>query len=131
MQKLSSVFCLLLSACFTVVAAAQVDRSQLVSGINDREPIDNLGTNVEALSGELKKVYFFTQISDMENQQVTHRWLYQGEEKAAVTLNIGSNNWRTYSSKNIPSNWAGQWQVQVWQSDLLLISHDFVVTFSR
>jgi hypothetical protein len=42
-------------------------------------------------------------------------------------LNIGSDNWRTYSSKMIPSYWSGAWQVQVWQEDKLLLSSDFTV----
>jgi hypothetical protein len=110
------------------LSVAQVQRSQLTSNINEREPVDALTETIKLAPGEVRKVFFFTHISDLANQQITHRWLYQGDEKAAVNLNIGSDSWRTYSSKMIPSYWAGEWQVQVWYGDLQLITHNFMVT---
>jgi hypothetical protein len=108
---------------------AQVERSQLTSSIENREPTDNLEGLVQGQNDKMKRVYFFIQISGLANQQIIHRWLYQGEEKAAVTLNIGGDSWRTYSSKSLPSYWQGKWQVQVWQGDLMLISHHFEVNY--
>ena len=112
---------------FSSESWANVVRSQLAQTIEQREPIGDYATNITLKAGELKKVFFFTQITDLANQQVTHRWFYEGQEKAAVTLNIGSENWRTYSSKMIPSYWSGAWQVQVWHADQQLLSYDFTV----
>jgi hypothetical protein len=84
---------------------------------------------VQGQTDEMKRVYFFTQVTGLENQQIIHRWLYEGEEKAAVTLNIGGDSWRTYSSKSLPRYWQGKWQVQVWQGDLMLITHHFEVNY--
>ncbi|NCP66107.1 MAG: DUF2914 domain-containing protein [Paraglaciecola sp.] len=126
---LCSIFLgLLLTPLLTI---AQVQRSQLTSNINEREPVDTLTEDITLAPGEVRKVFFFTHISDLANQQITHRWLYQGDEKAAVNLHIGSDNWRTYSSKMIPSYWAGEWQVQVWYGDLQLITHNFTVTVEQ
>jgi hypothetical protein len=43
----------------------------------------------------MKRIYFFTQITGLGNKQIIHRWLYAGEEKAAVTLNIGGDSSHT------------------------------------
>jgi hypothetical protein len=110
-------------------SSAQVERSQLTSNIENREPTDNLGGFVQGQDSKMKRIYFFTQITGLGNKQIVHRWLYAGEEKAQVTLNIGGDSWRTYSSKRIPKYWQGKWQVQVWQSDVMLMSHHFEVSY--
>ncbi|WP_340680394.1 DUF2914 domain-containing protein [Paraglaciecola sp.] len=127
MFKSALLIATLMSLGFSSYSAAQVERSQLTETIEQQEPVSDLGNTVTVRAGELKKVFFFTQISHLANQQITHRWIYQGSEKAAVTLNIGSENWRTYSSKILPSYWPGEWQVQVWYGDLQLLRHDFTV----
>lgn len=131
MKKLAFLFCILISSVVSNLALAQVERSQLTSGIEDHEPIDDLGNIVIGQPGSMAKVYFFTQIIDMTGKQITHRWIYQNDEKATVSLNVGADSWRTYSSKNIPDYWQGKWQVQVWLGDLQLTSHDFVVSFAE
>lgn len=128
MKKIIVLGLLLNILLFSSNSMAKVVRHQLAQSIEQREPIGDYAANVTVKAGELKKVFFFTQITDLANTQITHRWFYQGQEKAVVTLNIGSDNWRTYSSKMIPSYWSGTWQVQVWQEDKLLLSSEFTVT---
>ena len=117
-------FCVLFTA-FSALSLAQVERSVLTSSIENREPIDDLGNRVVPDGSDVQTVFFFTHLMDMQDTQVVHRWIYQGEEKATVTLNIGSNNWRTYSSKKLLPHWQGTWQVQVWRDDLMLTDHEF------
>ena len=109
---------------------SQVERSQLTSNIDNREPMDNLEGAVQGQYGQIKQVYFFTETIGLGDQQIIHKWLYDGDEKASVTLNIGGDSWRTYSSKRVPSEWQGKWQVQVWHGDLMLISHHFKVSYT-
>ena len=130
MKKFIQLLIVLSLGVFSQLTTAQVERSQLTSNIIDREPTDNIEGLVQGQNGTIKRVYFFTQISGLASQQIIHRWLYEGEEKAAVTLNIGGDNWRTYSSKSLPSDWQGKWQVQVWKDELMLISHHFEVSYS-
>jgi len=129
MKKFSHLLIFLSMGIFSQFVTAQVERSQLTSSIENREPTDNLEGLVQGQNDEIKRVYFFTQITGLAKQQIIHRWLYEGEEKAAVTLNLGSDNWRTYSSKRVPNYWQGKWQVQVWQGDIMLISHNFEVSY--
>lgn len=129
MKKFAYLLIILFLSVFSHLVTAQVERSQLTSSIENREPTDDLEGVVIGQNDQMMRVYFFTQLVGLANQQIIHRWLYQGEEKAAVTLNIGSNNWRTYSSKSLPRYWQGKWQVQVWQGDLMLITHHFEVSY--
>jgi hypothetical protein len=129
MNKFTHLLIILSLGMFSQFVMGQVERSQLTSSIENREPSDNLEGVVQGQNNEMQRVYFFTQITGLKHKQIIHRWLYAGEEKAAVTLNIGGNSWRTYSSKRLPRYWQGKWQVQVWQGDLMLISHHFEVSY--
>jgi hypothetical protein len=131
MKKFSFLLIVLSLGVLSQFVTAQVERSQLTSSIENKEPTDNLEGLVPVQKDEMKRIYFFTQITGLADQQIIHRWLYKGEEKAAVTLNIGGDSWRTYSSKSVPSDWQGKWQVQVWKGDLMLISHHFEVTYQE
>lgn len=86
-----------------------VKRAIITSAIENREPVDEL-TNV---SSDIGKVYFFTEVINKANTHVTHRWLLNGRLEAEVVLKIGSDRWRTYSSKTlVPAIHSGSWQVE-------------------
>lgn len=86
-----------------------VARAAITKGIEDREPIDNLAE----VTTDTDKVYYFTELRDMEGQTVTHRWEYNGETMAEVAFDVGGPRWRVYSSKNLMPEWTGQWRVSV------------------
>jgi len=87
-----------------------VKRAVVTSGIENREPIDSLSEIPDGTN----KVYFFTEVLNKADTHVTHRWLRNGVLEAEVVLKIGSNRWRTYSSKNlVPELHSGNWQVEV------------------
>ena len=91
------------------VSSAAVLRAILTTGVEEREPIDQ----VETLTNDNGQIVFFTELGDAEGQTVTHRWEYQGEIIAEVPLDIGSARWRTYSSKMLDPTWLGEWKVSV------------------
>ncbi|WP_168171519.1 DUF2914 domain-containing protein [Lacimicrobium sp. SS2-24] len=107
---------------------ADVLRSQLTSEIQNREPVDDLQDEVVGRTGEITRVWFFTHIENRMNQQIVHKWFHQGTLMAEVTFDIGSNSWRTWSSKDLLPKWQGGWQVQVWAGDQILQTKDFQFT---
>lgn len=86
-----------------------VARAAITSAIEEREPVDNLA-NVTTDTG---KIYYFTELRDMEGQVVTHRWEHNGETMAEVEFDVGGPRWRVYSSKNLMPEWTGEWRVSV------------------
>ena len=119
----TSLFVLFLLSSFNVFAG--VERSQLTSAVESKEPIDDLGAVVTASRSEIITVTFFTQIVDLNDAVIEHVWLLNGEEQARVELNIGSFNWRTYSSKRLNYLLEGDWQVQVVHNQQVLHQYDF------
>lgn len=89
-----------------------VARAIFTTQVENREPVNTL--NNKTVEADTNKVYFFTEIINKANSKIIHRWYLNGRLEAEVMLNIGSDRWRTYSSKNLMKNFhAGNWQVEV------------------
>lgn len=101
----------------TAPAAAPVSgmvaRAIITSDVENHEPVDKL-TN---LTNETNKVYYFTELDNMQGQTVTHRWEYNGKVMAEVPFEIGGPRWRVFSSKNLLPEWTGEWKVSVVAAD--------------
>ncbi|MBK9131326.1 MAG: DUF2914 domain-containing protein [Gammaproteobacteria bacterium] len=103
-----SLFALLLSAALAI--AGEVSRAQFTTAVDAREPADDLS---EAAAANTQKIYFFTELRDLEGQTVTHRWTYNGNTMAEVSFTPGSARWRVWSSKELLPDWTGTWTVAV------------------
>ena len=86
-----------------------VARSAFTTAIADREPVDTL----QAIEAVEQKIYFFTELLDMQGQTATHRWEYNGEVMAEVTFEVKGPRWRVWSSKNLQPEWLGEWKVSI------------------
>ncbi|CAM4282330.1 DUF2914 domain-containing protein [Pseudoalteromonas byunsanensis] len=100
-----------------VALGAQIDsnlvsRAVLTTGIADREPIDVLKEHLEQ-TDFTEKLFFFTEINNMQGQTVQHLWFHQDQLMAEIPLQISSIRFRTYSSKNIMPSQTGPWRVEV------------------
>lgn len=93
-----------------------VKRAIITTAITDREPVDNY--NEQTLPANTGKIFFFTEVLNQAGTNITHRWFLNGKLEAEVKLNIGSNRWRTNSSKNLDVNFhSGSWEVMVVAAD--------------
>lgn len=92
-----------------IMAKGEVARSAFTTGVDNREPIDNINT----LENNQTKIYYFTELRNMQGQTVKHRWEYKGKVMAEVPFQINGSRWRTYSSKKLDPSWSGEWKVSV------------------
>ena len=86
-----------------------VAKACFTSAIVDRNPVDDLSH----LSTEVNKIYFFSEIQNMEGNVITHRWIFNGNTMAEKSFEINGPRWRINSSKNLIPEWTGEWKVQV------------------
>lgn len=89
--------------------AKNVPRALFTTEISEREPTNDIDT----LRTDVSKVFFFTEVLDMTNKIVIHRWLYGDKVMAEVSFTIGGPRWRIHSSKNLEPSWTGPWKVEV------------------
>jgi len=79
----------------------------------DRETRGLEGSAVE-FAADTPQVFCLTRIRGLAAPaQVTHAWYHEGRTMARVDLNVGSGDWRTWSSKKLLPSWTGHWEVKV------------------
>ena len=103
---LALVFLVPLSA---MSAEAEVSRAQFTTAVLDREPTDDLSS----LATDVSRVFFFTELRNLDGKTVTHRWSLNGTVMAEVSFKVRASRWRVYSSKNLQSEWRGDWVVDI------------------
>lgn len=86
-----------------------VARSAVTDAIENREPVGKLAD----VTTVTEKLYYFTELRDMEGETVTHRWEFNGQTMAEVAFPVRGQRWRIYSSKNLSPDWTGEWRVSV------------------
>jgi hypothetical protein len=68
------------------------------------------------------RIYCLTRVHGMSPPTtVTHAWYHEGKTRARVDLNIGSENWRTWSYKTMLPAWTGYWEVKVLDEDGMVL----------
>lgn len=87
-----------------------ITESAITDSVTDRQPQEVYGNNIPKY---IREVYFFTEISHANNQDVYHRWRTETQILATIKLEIKSDKYRTWSSKKLASAWQGQWYVEV------------------
>jgi hypothetical protein len=94
-------------------AAGEVGRAQFTTAVVDREPVDA----VTRFDPDTGRVYFFTEVLDLQGQRVVHRWEYGGDVMAEVAFSVNGPRWRIWSSKDMLPQWEGEWTVSVLAAD--------------
>lgn len=69
----------------------------------------------------------YMKITDAADTEVQHVWYKGDTEMGRVTLKIGGSPWRTWSSKKLPPDAAGDWRCDVVQDGKVLQSVKFKV----
>jgi hypothetical protein len=112
---------------FTGLALAEtaIQRIAIAPQIVEREPIDS---DMLFKAGS-ERLYCFTEVvTDQAPTNIVHVWMYRGKVMAEVPLKVGSQRWRTYSSKKMIKAWHGEWKVEVYSEEgALLKTAEFVV----
>ncbi|GAA58802.1 hypothetical protein P20652_0659 [Pseudoalteromonas sp. BSi20652] len=101
----------------SVALGAQIDtgkisRAVLTRKVSKREPTNVFAADIR-LSQFDEGLSFFSELKNLQGQQVKHVWSFEGETMAEITLNVTSPRYRTYSTKNIMNTQTGHWRVDV------------------
>lgn len=92
----------------TNASKGNIARAFFSTAIVNREPINRL-----LVGSELEKIYFFTDIRNMEGQTVYHRWEYKDKVISKNKFDVKNSKWRVFSSFKIKPRMIGKWTVVV------------------
>lgn len=90
-------------------SSGPIRRAMFTKNVIDREPIDDIQT----LTTDIEKIYFFTEIVGMDGKLVRHQWIYKDSVYADVPIQVGGPRWRASTSKKFLRGWTGEWKVAV------------------
>jgi hypothetical protein len=65
-----------------------------------------------AFPADVGTIYCWTRVTGAADQGIRHVWTHDGME-FPVDLEVGGSPWRTWSSKEIPPEWSGEWSVRI------------------
>ena len=86
-----------------------ISNAEFAMEIKDRTPLNI----IQELDNSFGKIYFFTNIRNLQGQSIRHRWIYKNKVMAEVEFDINGPRWRVWSSKNLWPTWLGEWSVEV------------------
>ena len=99
-----------------------VARAMFTTNVQDREPVDTLIT----VPNEIGRVYFFSELRDLQDKKVSHKWYYQNRLMADIVFHPKGDRWRVHSYKTVLPHWLGSWRVDVVvNDDRILETHRF------
>ena len=90
-----------------------ISNAEFAMEIKDRTPLNI----IEELDNSFGKIYFFTNIRNLQGQRIKHRWIYNNKVMAEVEFAVNGPRWRVWSSKNLWPTWLGKWTVEVLNSE--------------
>ena len=97
------------AAAETAQGIGRVARAAFATAIEAREPVDS----IDSLSNDHSRVFFFTELVDLQGQSVVHRWEHDGQVVAEVPFEVGGPRWRVYSTKSLLPGSTGEWTATV------------------
>lgn len=95
-----------------VSAQGPTVEAEVATAIVDRMP-EGVGTRFPVDVGQL---YVWSRVMDAAGTSITHVWIH-GDTRYPIVLEIGGSPWRTWSSKTITPDMAGEWQVEIHDQD--------------
>ena len=103
----------------------RVALAQFTTAIENREPIDQ----ITFVGNDVEKVFFYTDLRDLDGQTISHRWLHNGTVVANVPFEVRGPRWRVWSSKRMLPDLIGDWTVEiVTQEGEVIASETFTYT---
>lgn len=90
-------------------AGAAAPEAVVCTAVEERAPVGA----ADRFDAQVEQLWCFTRITGAAGSTVTHAWIHEGTTRARVQLEVGSDDWRTWSSKRIAPGWTGQWEVKV------------------
>lgn len=89
--------------------APSVVEAVVCRGIDDRMPV----AEADSFEAGVDRIYCWTRVTGGAGSTLVHAWIHEGVTRARVELAVGSDDWRTYSSKRILPAWTGEWEVKI------------------
>lgn len=86
---------------------------QLTRGLDQKQPTDNLGGQVNLNGRSLVKVYLYSRLEGLKGQRVYHEWFHGQKRVARIEIRPYLQTMNASSSKYLTPAMTGRWTVKV------------------
>ncbi|MFT5221536.1 MAG: hypothetical protein ACI9LO_000437 [Planctomycetota bacterium] len=108
-----------LTLLFSSSSVAEVSRAVFTIGVDNREPV----ISVDSISSSsFTSISFFTELTDLGGQNVTHQWTFNGNVMFEKSFEMKGARWRVWTSKTLIPSWTGTWTVNVLDNNRAVIA---------
>ncbi|MFT6927593.1 MAG: hypothetical protein ACJAZP_003230 [Psychromonas sp.] len=94
------------------ILSDNVTRFVISQAVESNEPIGTI-SEIEFDDNNIATVYAYSDVSDLKDQTLYYQWSLNGKNIAKIRVKVGSNRWRSYSSKFIQPHMHGEWKVEL------------------
>ena len=94
-----------------IIFDARVIRASLNTVLKNGEPVDSIKLPVLIERSQTLELFYFSQIKNMKNNVLFHRWYKDGQLVQKKQFAVNSNNAKLVSSRKFTENDVGQWRV--------------------
>lgn len=92
------------------IYSPQIKRFVFARGVKNREPIGSI-EDIKFNQENAVRVYAYSTVVGLENDTLYYIWRLNDAEVARVTVEVGGEHWRSYSSKRVDLSAHGDWSV--------------------
>ena len=92
------------------IFSENIKRFVIAKKIANKEPLGAID-EINFDTNNIATVYAYSVSSGLKDQILYYRWTLNGKTLAKVSVAVGANRWRSYSSKFIQPQMHGEWQV--------------------
>ena len=72
---------------------------------------------METLSTDNTEVKYFTELTELQGETITHQWVYNDVVMFEKSFEVGGPRWRVWTSKSLQPGWSGVWTVNTLDSE--------------
>jgi len=98
------------------ILSSHVSRAQLTSELQNKDPVDQLGSTIAMNEEGLIKVFLFAELEDLKGDLVYYDWYHDGERVARISVRPYLESMRASSSKFITARMIGSWRAEILRS---------------
>jgi len=89
-----------------------ISRFVISQAVEGNEPIGDI-SDIQFDDNNIATVYAYSDVNALKDQTLYYQWSLDGKNIAKVRVDVGSNRWRSYSSKFIQPHMRGEWKVEL------------------
>jgi len=113
-----------LTAGQTRIMSDQVSRFLITNGLSSREPMGTINDiRLEDPVNGVLSVFAFSDVRGLRGKALYYRWINGEKQVANVRVGVGSDRWRSSSSKVLNNRMQGSWRVELKTGDGTLLAY--------